>query len=148
MNYYEKYTAVDVSSDGLQFEFTSKGPKGEIKKIVQFSPTKAKDVLNLAFGNFKDDGSIDDATTNDNKDRDKILATIAQIVYDFTAIYPDKYIFFTGSTKERNRLYRMAITLNFDELAKTFLIWGLAAEEGFEPFQKRKNYDGFLIERK
>jgi hypothetical protein len=40
------------------------------------------------------DGSIDDKTTKDNKDRNKILATIAAIVYEFSARYPDRIIFF------------------------------------------------------
>jgi len=32
---------------------------------------------NLSFGNINDDGSVDDLTTNDNQDRNKILATVA-----------------------------------------------------------------------
>jgi hypothetical protein len=148
MNRYGGYDFTDSSSNSLIYEFTSIGPKGNIKKIVQFSHIQENDVYNLAFGNKTVDGSIDDYTANNNKDRDKILATIAAIVFDFTTHFPERYIFFVGSTKERTRLYRMAICLNLEELTKTFIIWGLKQGGGFEPFYSNKHYEGFLIKRR
>jgi hypothetical protein len=148
MSQYNSYTSFDISTNATVFEFTSSGPKGEIKKIIQFSETKAENIFNLAFGNVNEDGSIDDVTTNDNKDRDKILATVAAAVYDFTGRYPEHYVFFTGSSGERTRLYRMALTINQQELTETFDIWGLREEGGFEVFEKRRSYNGFLIKRK
>src|SRR5438093_100733 len=128
MSHYNRYKSFDISTNATVFEFTSTGPKGDIKKIIQFTPTNAKNVFNLAFGNIREDGTIDDNTTSDNKDRDKILATIAAAVYDFTERFPGSYIFFTGSSNERTRLYRMAISLNYEELADSFDIWGLKEE--------------------
>ena len=148
MSHYNSYTSFDISTNATVFEFTSSGPKGNIKKLIQFSQTKDKNVFNLAFGNIQENGSIDDVTTNDNKDRDKILATVAAAVLDFTERYPERYVFFTGSSIERTRLYRMALTINYKELAETFNIWGLRDEGGFEPFEKRRSYTGFLIKRK
>jgi hypothetical protein len=148
MSYYDRYHFIDISTDAASFEFTSSGPKGDIKKIIQFTQTKAKRVYNLAFGNIKENGSIDDITTNDNKDRDKILNTVFAVVLDFTERFPDSYIFFTGSTKERTRLYRIAITLNHEELTQFFDIWGLYENDNFESFEKNKNYFGFLLKRK
>ncbi len=148
MSHYNRYNSFDISTNATVFEFTSTGPKGEIKKIIQFSETKADNIFNLAFGNIKEDGSIDDSTANNNKDRDKILATVADAVFDFTERYPERYIFFTGSSLERTRLYRIAITINYDELDEIFDIWGLVENEGFEQFEKQRNYSGFLIKRK
>ncbi len=148
MSHYNHYSSFDISTNATVFEFTSTGPKGNIKKIIQFTSTNAKNVFNLAFGNVNEDGSIDDSTTNDNKDRDKILATVAAAVYDFTERFPAVSVFFTGSTNERTRLYRMAITINLEELAKTFYIWGLIEDGSFEAFEKRRVYRGFLIKRK
>src|SRR5690349_9897830 len=125
MNRYEGYNFTDSSTNRTVYEFLSTGPNGDIKKIVQFNQIEDRNVFNLAFGNIALDGSIDDRTTNNNKDRDKILATIAAIVYDFTTRFPNCYIFFAGSTNDRTRLYRMAISINYDELAKAFVIWGL-----------------------
>jgi hypothetical protein len=148
MSRYSKYNSFDISTNATVFEFVSIGPKGEIKKIIQFSQTEARHIYNLAFGNMQIDGTIDDETTNDNKDRNKILATVAAAVFSFTDRYPDKYVFFTGSTLERNRLYRMALTINHEELIPVFEIWSLKTAGGFEIFQKNHSYTGFLIKRK
>ena len=131
---YEKYDNVIASSDKLEFQFESEGPKGKIRKVVQFVQTQNEDIYNLAFGNLNKDGSIDDETTNDNKDRNKILATVAATVYEFTAKYPDKTIFFCGTTSERTRLYRMALTVNLNELKKDFRVYGVL--RGIDTFER------------
>lgn len=148
---HERYDNIIASSDKLEFQFTSEGPKGRIKKVVQFALTQNKSIYNLAFGNLNKDGSIDDETTNDNKDRNKILATVAATVYEFTARYRDKTIFFCGTTSERTRLYRMALTVNLEELKKDFRIYGvLKGIDTFEKVQFRKGVDyfGFMVKRK
>lgn len=148
---YEKYHDISASSDKLEFQFESDGPKGKIKKVVQFAQTQNKDMYNLAFGNINKDGSIDDETTNDNKDRNKILASVAATVYEFTAKYPDKTIFFCGTTSERTRLYRMALAVNLEELKKDFHIYGvLKGIDTFErvSFRKGVDYFGFMVKRK
>lgn len=148
---YEKYNDVAASSDKLEFKFESEGPKGKIEKVVQFAQTQNEAIYNLAFGNYNKDGSIDDETTNDNKDRNKILATVAATVYEFTAQYPDRIVFFCGSTPERTRLYRMALTINLEQLKSDFRIYGVLKGMGtFERvlFRKGVDYFGFMVERK
>ena len=148
---YDKYESISGSSDSLEFEFTSKGPNGEFKKIVQFSQTVNPAIYNLGFGDKLEDGEIDDQIRNNNQDRNKILATIATIVYEFTSKYPSKMVFFSGSTVERTRLYRMAISKNLLELEADFEILGVNFDEQIsvtEVFRKGKNYDGFLVKRK
>lgn len=36
----------------MYFEFYSVGPKGQVKKVIEFSETNVKDVYNLAFGDY------------------------------------------------------------------------------------------------
>jgi hypothetical protein len=148
---FEKYENIIASSDKLEFQFTSEGPKGKIIKVIQFTQTQNENIYNLAFGNLRKDGSIDDETTNDNKDRNKILATVAASVYEFSSIYPDKFIFFCGTTTERTRLYRMALTVNLEYLKKDFRIYGvLKGIDSFERvvFRKGVDYFGFMVKRK
>lgn len=148
---FEKYKVLFSSQDACEFMFTSSGPKGDIKKIVQYTPTIDENIYNLAFGDYLPDGSIDDKVTNDNRDRDKILATVASTVYEFTSFHSDKMVFFAGSTLERTRLYRMALTINLKELSKDFYLHGVTLKNGLylvESFEKGKTYDGFLIKRK
>lgn len=148
---YDKYEEVFGSQDSLEFEFSSIGSKGVFKKIVQFTQTTDPSIFNLGFGDKLENGEIDDLIRNDNNDRNKILATIAVIVYEFTAAYPDKMVIFAGSTPERTRLYKMAISLNLKELQKDFHIYGvnLTHEESvINVFNKDENFDAFLVKRK
>lgn len=148
---YEKYKDIVVSDDFMRFEFKSVGAKGEIIKIIAFTPTEIPGTYNLAFGNVLEDGSLDDMAVDDNKDRNKILATVVLAIYLFSGIYPKRWIFFTGSSSERTRLYRMAISLNEEELLIDFEIIGIIESEKnytYSTFQKGVNYVGFLIRRK
>lgn len=94
------------------YEFFSTGPKGNIKKVIRYSlvqqdPVK---VYNLAFGDWVDEeNEIDDKIISDNKDRQKILSTVADTVVDFTQFHTDAFIFAKGSTSGRTRLYQMGI---------------------------------------
>ena len=85
---HEKYPNLAITNDHLEYHFTSVGPKGEIPKIIQFLPTRDKSVMNLAFGNKREDGSIDDMARDDNKDRNKILATVVSAVTIFCKNVP------------------------------------------------------------
>lgn len=148
MNQYEVYDFPKVSSNVFIYEFTSIGSKGIIVKVVQFQQTANRNIYNLAFGNREENGSIDDLATTNNNDRNKVLATVAAIVLQFTLHHPGCYIFFSGSTKARTRLYRIAISLNHHELSKTLNIWGLHEEIGLELFNSKHTYTGFLIKHK
>lgn len=147
---YEMYNELIVSSDFLVYEFTSIGPKGTIPKIVQFTAYD-EDIFNLAFGTKKLDGSLDDLARDNNNDRNKILATIVFVLRVFLDKYPNKWVYFTGSTLERTRLYRRAITLNIDELSVDFEIVGtFTAEHRYNhiPFEKGVNFFAFLVRPK
>jgi hypothetical protein len=138
-----------ASSDKMMtFEFISEGPKGLIHKLVRFQPTNLKDVYNLAFGD-KDltTGEIDDAVISNNEDSEKVLATVVATVYAFTDKYPDTWIYATGSTKSRTRLYRMGISKFLSEVYEDFEVLG-ERNNDWEVFQKDVEYESFLVKRK
>lgn len=132
----------------LVFEFVSDGPKGQIPKLVKFSETNLKGLFNLAFGDKDiDTGEINDLAISNNRDSEKVLATVVSTLYAFTEKHPDAYVMATGSTKARTRLYRMGITKYFDEIQKDYLIYGLRKGEWGE-FEKEVEYEAFLAKRK
>jgi hypothetical protein len=138
-----------ASSDKLMtFEFISEGQKGLIHKLVRYQPTNLRDVFNLAFGD-KDPstGNIDDSVISNNGDSEKVLATVVATVYAFTDKYPDSWIYATGSTKARTRLYRMGITKFLSEVNEDFEVLGELNDE-WETFRKNIEYEGFLVRRK
>jgi hypothetical protein len=148
---YPKYDLETSSSEDI-FEFNSIGQKGDIRKIIQFKQTDLHPRLyNLAFGDKNEDGSVDDRTISDNGDMEKVLATVATTVYEYTSNYSNREIIFSGSTPSRTRLYRMAIGKNYEELSKDFYIFGVIVESGVGkkvPFSNNTDYIAFIVERK
>ena len=138
-----------ASSDKMMtFEFISEGPKGLIHKLVRYQSTNLKDVYNLAFGD-KDltTGNIDDTVISNNADSEKVLATVVATIYAFTDKYPDTWIYATGSTKARTRLYRMGISKFLTEVDEDFEVLG-ELNDSWDIFRKNIEYEGFLVRRK
>jgi hypothetical protein len=144
---YEIYTGLNTTDDLSIFECASIGDKGHILKRIEFTPTEFPDIINLAFGDIEEDGQIDDRCISDNGDRNKILATIAFAVDVYLGRYPDKWIYFQGSTDQRTRLYRMAIGLNLDELLTRFEIYGEYAGK-IHPIKNNLEVKALLVKKK
>ncbi len=132
------------------FEFISEGSKGLIRKMVEYTPTGQDNVYNLAFGDYDETTkSINDLSVTNNGDSLKVLATVASTVYAFTEKYPNAWIFATGSTDARTRLYRMGITNNLAEIQKDFKVFGLrVTDDEWEKFIVGEDYSAFLITKK
>ncbi|MFL9482493.1 DUF6934 family protein [Chitinophagaceae bacterium LWZ2-11] len=134
----------------LDFEFCSEGPKGKIKKIVRYSPQNANGItyFNLAFGDWDEEKKqINDKVITNNQDTEKILATIASTVLDFTNHFPDVPVYAKGSTPARTRLYQMGILANFDQIEQMLNVYGFF-ENNWSLFKKNINYEAFLTLRK
>ncbi len=139
---YEVYTGLIASKDYSIFDFTSTGKSGSINKRIEFTPTEMTGVYNLSFGDVNEDGEIDDYVVSNNGDRNKILATVVDVIKSYTQKFPAHWVFFSGSTQERNRLYRMAVGLNIEELSVLFNIYGI--DDGtIIPFEKNKEVSAF-----
>ena len=123
----------------MVFEFTSEGPKGQIPKLIKFSETTLKGFYNLAFGDKNlETGDIDDAVVSNNGDSEQVLATVVSAVYSFTEEENEAWVYATGSTKSRTRLYRMGITKYFDEVKQDFTVFDYEMASG-KNLRKRLN---------
>lgn len=130
------------------FEFLSEGPKGKIEKIIQFSLVNQNNLYNLAFGDKNPlTGDIDDIVVSDNSDSEKVLATVVAAVYAFCDKLPQAWIYATGSTASRTRLYRMGINKYYNIVEIDFEIFGQMQNE-WERYEKGKAYQAFVIQRK
>jgi hypothetical protein len=130
------------------FEFVSKGPKGSIDKLVQFSETNLEGFYNLAFGDKNPQtGELDDLAISDNGDMEKIFATVVATVLAFTERHPKALVYATGSTPSITRAYRMAISKYYTEITDSFKLFG-ETENDLEVFEKNKEYNGFVVIRK
>jgi hypothetical protein len=132
----------------MVFEFTSEGPKGQIPKLIKFSETALKGFYNLAFGDKNlETGDIDDKVVSNNGDSGQVLATVVSAVFAFTDTYKDTWVYATGSTKSRTRLYRMGISKYFDEVKQDFQVFGMLDGE-WQEFEKEVDYTAFVVRRK
>lgn len=143
----ERYK-VDFDSEATVFEFESIGPKGKVKKIVQYTNINLKNYYNLGFGDKNSiTNEIDDLIVTDNADSQKVLATVAATLFEFTNKHPEASIIAVGSALARTRLYRIGITNNLEAIEKDFMIYGLENKVWVE-FKKGKDYKAFLVIRK
>ncbi|MGB3849024.1 MAG: hypothetical protein WA958_03595 [Tunicatimonas sp.] len=142
----EKYP-LKAEKSATTFEFISEGRKGTIRKLIQFQETNEPNLYNLAFGDKVGETEIDDLAISNNGDSEKVLATVVAALYAFFDKHPAAFVYATGSTKARTRLYRMGITKHYDEMIEDFYLYGQIGDE-FPLFKISKEYDGFLAQRK
>jgi hypothetical protein len=106
----EKYQ-LKSESNLTTFEFISEGPKRLKRKKIQFQWTSTPNLYNLAFGDTNPEtGEIDDLVVSNNSDSEKVFATVVAAVYAFFDKHPEAYVYATGSSDARTRLYRIGIT--------------------------------------
>ena len=114
----ERY-GVKISNATMTFDFISEGPRGSIKKRVEYKQMGENQVYNLAFGDVIEETNVlDDKVISDNKDSKKVLTTVASTVYTFIGKYPNAVVYAEGSNVARTRLYRIGISNNFEELTE------------------------------
>jgi hypothetical protein len=142
---------VKINENLLNYQFYSEGPKGRIKKVVRFTLQNSNGVsyFNLGFGDWNEQkNEIDDLVITNNHDRDKILATVATTVLEFTKHFPDAFIYATGSTPARTRLYQIGIVTYWTEIDQLLHVYGYTQKNGWQPFIKNFNYEAFMVFRK
>jgi len=135
------YDDISISQDKGIYEFVSKGKK-EIQKIVVFS--KLDEYYNLGLGDLLQDGEINFKTVSDNGDMPLIIATVVQIIIQYTNFFSENIVSIYGSNRIRTLLYERAIRNNFEELNMLFDIWGIREDRVKEMFNPSNSYLGFL----
>jgi hypothetical protein len=141
-----------VNESFLTYEFFSDGPAGLIKKVVRFTRLISKDgssFYNLAFGDWNEtEQRVDDLIVTNNKDSERVLATVAAVVIDFSNRHKDVTIFAEGSTQARTRKYQMGIGKFKNEIESIFDVYGFGNKSKWEKFQTGINYEALLVRRK
>jgi hypothetical protein len=147
----EKYDC-QTTADGESFTFESVGPKGVIRKIVNYQPLPWQigpiQVVNLAFGDWNfETRNIDELVISNNRDRDKVLATVAFTALDYMAQNGRVAIHIKGITPAKTRLYQMGINAHRAEIEQLYIVYGQLEGE-WCPFESGYNYESFLILKK
>jgi hypothetical protein len=148
---------LSANADLTVFEFTSIGKNGTIQKAIKYSQTSNSQVYNLGFGDiiFSNEQTgeveIDDEAVTNNGDIGQVLGTVAASVYAFTERYPEAFVLFGGSDTAKVRLYRMILSRYYDEITRTFLLFGAEHNKRGQlvnvPFSFDDNVEGYFIKR-
>jgi len=132
------------------YDFVSIGPKGKVHKRVclRWIGGTTVSIYNLSFGDLDSNtGAINDEVTTNNRDRRKVLATVAAAILAFLSAWPGAYVVAQGSTDARNRLYQAGILSVLDEINEQLILFG-RCHGRWEPFRKGINYDAFMVTRR
>ena len=153
--------------DYSQFLFTSRGIAGSTTREVRFIKQKdtdeskdsfgkdsfgndsfPNDTFNLELGDFHPE-SQSPAGITDNGDMNIVLTTLIMIIELYLERYPERAIRLKGNTREKFRLYRLALDMHVDILKQHFEIMVEQDKRTFHP-RNRDNFDKirFLIRRR
>ena len=75
------------------------------------------------------------------------LVTVVVALYAFCDEYPTAWIYVTGSTRARTRLYRMGINKYYETVVQDFELFGQAESE-WKRYQKGRDCQAFVVQRK
>ena len=93
--------SLESSADNTFYFFESIGEKS-IRKAIGYIPFQDNPkIVELVFGDLTDTYSIDFMTVSDNQDTKMVISTVIKSVKLFLSKYPDKIIYFRGSTPAR-----------------------------------------------
>ncbi len=87
-------------------------------------------------------------TVTDNKDVEKVLATIAFVVRIFVNRFPDAAIIFRGSTASRTRLYAIKLSRYLDAILPGYDLLGSMDGLRWESFKANSRYQLYKVKLK
>lgn len=139
---------VEIMPSPATYTFVSEGRNGRITKIIKYVELENSGFYNLGFGDkIGDTEDFDDKIVSNNGDRQKILATVAATIYDFTNKNPTAFVLIKGSSLSRTRLYRINISNFWEEISQNFYVFG-QLDKRWQPFEPNQDYAVFLLKRK
>jgi hypothetical protein len=143
--------------DYSQFLFTSRGIAGSTTREVRFIKQKDTDIsddsfpndtYNLELRDFHPENQSPGGIT-DNGDMNSLLTTLIMIIELYLERYPERAIRLKGNTKEKTRLYRIALDMHIEVLKQHFEIMVEQDKRASHP-RNRDNFENirFLIRRR
>ncbi|MCL2098563.1 MAG: hypothetical protein FWH23_07400 [Bacteroidales bacterium] len=133
------------ADSSFDYYFFSEGPNGKIKKQVCFRETDLKNYYQLNFGDVIE-GNIKEDVVSDNKDTDKVIATISWILFRFVQQSPSRHVRFSGLTVSRKRLICRWMSQNYDKIIQYAHIYGYRQDK-WEKFYPNRYYGAILIKK-
>lgn len=136
----------ESDDERLYFEFLSVSAEKSIRKAVLFTefPHSSR-LFNLALVDVLPNGDMSDIASSDNNlDLKKVMATVAECIRLFLIKNPDAGIQIQGNTPAKSRLYRIIIARELSNIRKYYEIYGSNGAFA-EPFAINKTYMAYTL---
>jgi hypothetical protein len=144
---YEPYTEMEVMPDLSLFRFVSAGPAGLITKEIRFAGLPDSGMYSVHLGDIRQNGDFDPSAVSNTGDRNRVLATVILAIELYTERYPGRSILIGGFDRQRARLFRLAIGVNFKKISQVFTILEVC-EGRYLPFSPDTNSTIFHLRRR
>jgi hypothetical protein len=143
----EVYKCVKIL-DLTVYEFYSIGPNGRIRKLIKLNLVQRIPLIfTLELGKALAKNKIDVFSVTDNKDTEKILSSVTEVLIEFLHERHEALVLFEGSTSARTRLFQIWISKALDKYGDLISIEGRIGNR-WHRFEKGVTFDAFLIKRK
>jgi hypothetical protein len=140
--------AVNTQRNIFEFTFDSIGPKGIVKKRINYSlkSSLVSTYFHLEFGDWYEETKfLDDLARSNNSDTNKILGTIVETILEVLYKHPDIPIFAKGSTPSRTRLYQIGIAGKLADIRGLLSVYGFKNGQ-WELFERSRDYTAFKVQ--
>lgn len=102
-------------------------------------------IYNLGFGLIDLNDQLDDEAEPNINNLAKVIKTVGLTIYEFTNAYPERSVYFSGNTKQKQFLYDRVIRNNYELLSKTFKIYGQDHTSQFVEYKPNATYLAFIL---
>jgi predicted nucleotidyltransferase len=137
-----------VASNGHYYFFESKGSSNISKAVGFILRNEDEQLVELVFGDLTEENIIDVLSVSNNQDFPKVITTVIYTLIDYLDKFPEKTVYFQGSTTSRTRLYRATIAKVIYQNELSYEVFGITDSDEVEAFDKNTNYKGFIIRKK
>lgn len=144
----ERYE-IDCDSLNLEYSFFSIGKNGDVKKVARFSESNVKGIYQFSFGDWNEKtGTINENVKTNNLDANKVINTIAYILYDFVNRFPQCLVRVSGSSRSRTRFFLIWLIKNRIEVNKCFIVFGCKMSEQWERYKTNGRYGALIFKKR
>ncbi|TAE18304.1 MAG: hypothetical protein EAZ95_04700 [Bacteroidetes bacterium] len=93
-------------------------------------------------------GSFNDKSITNNGDLVTVLATVIQIIQDFTTQNPDAFVYIEGNTPIKQRLYNRIVNRSLSNIETLHSVSGILPNGDKEAFALNVDYIAIILEPK
>lgn len=130
-----------------EYTFLSKGPRGIVRKVVEFERFEETDIFNVLLVDEIGGTRMNDTDATGNNDAIKVISTVVRIIEKFFESFPGNAVFISGNTPTKKLMYQRKV-YSMDK-NKYVVLANRKDGQPFRPVERPVNtgivYNAFLV---